>query len=495
MKRGFRVLLNALMSVTCLAVMDGAAHADIKVRTKSTQGGTTTENTTYIKGPRQRTEMAGGMLITVQQCDLKRDLHINPKTKTYMVNRYADSSETAERAPSQPQSQKSAPGNGVKGGVVTMTVTNKDTGERKQIFGYTARHIITTMVTESSPDACHQNKSKMEIDGWYIDFNFGLECDQKRQYQNYASSSNGGCQDRYEVKQIGVARTGFPVWQKTTMYDASGNQSFTMEQEAIEISKATLDAALFEVPADYREVKDAAEMYRSAGAAGDTTSGDNDAASGTNSGLAASVKDASSQTPSVSTSAGEKRPGVVRLALAAVKTGSVGEGMNATDLAAAIQNTLAQYLKSPAIEVVQIEVVQIEARLQSQIALEAKQKECDFVIYIQASHKKGGGGFGGMFSKSAPALGSVASMAGYGSHAGAVAGHVASTAIYTAAAMSANIKSKDELSLDVRLQSPDGAAPVVAKQLKAKAKSNGEDIISPLIEQAAQSILDAATRK
>jgi hypothetical protein len=38
------------------------------------------------------------------------------------------------------------------------------------------------------------------------------------------------------------------------------------------------------------------------------------------------------------------------------------------------------------------------------------------------------------------------------------------------------------------------ATLVVAQQYKAKAQSNGEDIISPTIEQAAQAILDAAKK-
>jgi hypothetical protein len=36
---------------------------------------------------------------------------------------------------------------------------------------------------------------------------------------------------------------------------------------------------------------------------------------------------------------------------------------------------------------------------------------------------------------------------------------------------------------------------VLTKQYKAKAKSDGEDIISPLIQQAAQAIIDAAAKK
>jgi hypothetical protein len=65
-----------------------------------------------------------------------------------------------------------------------MTYTTKDTGERKQMFGYTARHLIMTMESESSPDACSVTKSKMQFDGWYIDAAFALDCENDR-YSNY----------------------------------------------------------------------------------------------------------------------------------------------------------------------------------------------------------------------------------------------------------------------------------------------------------------------
>ncbi len=110
---------------------------------------------------------------------------------------------------------------------MTSTVTTKDTGERKQMFGYTARHIITTMEMESSPDACSTVNTKMEIDGWYIDAAFALDCDSNRAYTAYRPKASGGCQDRYETKQIGIARKGFPVWEKTTMFGPNGAESFS----------------------------------------------------------------------------------------------------------------------------------------------------------------------------------------------------------------------------------------------------------------------------
>jgi len=182
-----------------------------------------------------------------------------------------------------------------------------------------------------------------------------------------------------------------------------------------------------------------------------------------------------------STTVEAKKEGVVRIGVPDVKTGAIGEGINATELAGAIRNTLSQYLKGT-----RVEIVPLEAKLASAIEAEAKEKECDYVLYATVSHKKGGGGFG-MFSKVAPVLGSVVPMAGMGSTAGAVAGQVASTAIYTAGSASANVKPKDELTLDIKLQN--GSTQTLAKQFKTKAKSAGEDIISPIVEQAATAIV------
>lgn len=178
----------------------------------------------------------------------------------------------------------------------------------------------------------------------------------------------------------------------------------------------------------------------------------------------------------------------VRIGLPVIKTGAVGEGINAQELAAAIQNTLGEYLKGT-----NIEIVPLEAKLASALEAEAKEKQCAFVLYATISHKKGGGGFGKMFGAVAPVLGNVVPMAGMaGGMAGAVAGSVASTAISSAAGASANIKPKDEITLDLKLQN--GATVALTKQYKAKAKSGGEDLISPMMEQAAQAILDTVSK-
>ena len=172
--------------------------------------------------------------------------------------------------------------------------------------------------------------------------------------------------------------------------------------------------------------------------------------------------------------------GKVRVGLAGVKAGTVGAGVGAAELAGAIQSTLAEYLKGT-----KIEVVRLEARLASAAEAEAKEKGCDYVLYATVSHKKGGGGFG-MFKAIAPVLGSVVPMAGVAGVGSMIAGQVAQTAINAAA--TANVKPKDELTLEIKLQK--GSAVALARQFKAKAKGAGEDVVSPLVEQAATALVE-----
>ncbi len=251
--------------------VSGIASADTKVKSRQTSGGQTYENTSYIKGKRQRSETNNGQMVVLQQCDLRRNIQIMPQAKVYVVQPYDQPATTGTANTSSPSSQ---PGTTKKGGVVTSIVTTRDTGERKQMFGYTARHIVTTMVTDSSPDACSPMKSKMEIDGWYIDAAFALECDASQAYKSYRPQTSNGCQDRYETKQVGLAKKGFPVWEKMTMFSPDGAESFATINEVVEFSQATLDASLFDVPEGYREVKDFASAY-SSGATTDSNTNTN----------------------------------------------------------------------------------------------------------------------------------------------------------------------------------------------------------------------------
>jgi hypothetical protein len=478
------ILLAAVLTVT----LSITAFADVKVKSRTTMSGQTTENTTYIKGKRSRTEqnMGGSQMVTLTQCDMKRSIQLNPQTQVYIINSW----ENDTTAPTTTTVSGNTKTEVKKGGVITTTITTKDTGETRKMFGYVARHLIVTIETEASADACTpMKKSKMVTDGWYIDAAFALDCDYGTSGGYYRNTNSGGCRDKYDVKQIGTAKRGYPVIEKMTMFDETGKETFTMMNEVLELATATLDAALFDVPKDWREVKDSSAMYASMSSTSSTSYSSSSSTtqnssmnnpSTNNSSMNSTISSINSQKSEANSSATleAKKPGVVRVGLAGVKTGAIGEGVNAAELAGAIQNTLAQYLKGT-----KVELVPLEAKLASAIESEAKEKDCDFVLYATVSHKKGGGGFG--FGK---ALGAVVAQTGggsWGNTAGNVAGQVAATSVVAA---TSNIKAKDELTLDIKLQN--GAAQALVKQFKSKAKAAGEDIISPIVEQAATAIVE-----
>jgi hypothetical protein len=103
------------------------------------------------------------------------------------------------------------------------------------------------------------------------------------------------------------------------------------------------------------------------------------------------------------------------------------------------------------------------------------------VVYTNVSLKKGGGGFGSMLGNTASKIGSSV---GY---PGGTAAVVATNTV-AAAAVAQNIKAKDELTLDIRLERPGSTTPSFAQTYKGKAKSGGEDIITPLVQEASQAI-------
>ena len=474
-----------------LLISVNTAFADVKIKTRSTSGGASTESTTFIKGKRQRTEM-GEQSVSIMQCDLRRSVQLSPAAKTYLVSLFNQTG-AAQSIVTKTDGQTET--TFVRGGTVTTIVTTKDTGERKQMFGYAARRIITTMETEPSPDACSKDKTKMEMDDWVIDAEFALVCSEINQ-SGSVRSYGGGCQDKQVVKRIGAAKSGYPLYSKITMFDENGKPGSSSVSEVIELSKENLDAALFDVPGDYREVKNSSELY-----AADYSSGESknssvktsqmtvaNVSSGSKSSAdnsSGDVRNAPNNSADGAKIPGAKKAGVVRLGLAGVKTGSVGEGVNAQELSAAVQNTLAEYLKMP-----NVEIVRLEAKLPSAIDAEAQEKECDFVIYANVSHKKGGGG---MFGKALGKLSETVAGRAYGS-----ADHVGKATqitIMTAAEASGNVKAKDQLTLEIKLVAAGSQSPVAAKQFQAKAKSDGEDIISRLVEQAAQMIVDASAKK
>ena len=75
-----RLLRTCFALATTLAFLSAAASADLKIKTRTTVMGHSTESTVYIKGGRERREMSfggHGGAVTITQCDQKRMITIS----------------------------------------------------------------------------------------------------------------------------------------------------------------------------------------------------------------------------------------------------------------------------------------------------------------------------------------------------------------------------------------------------------------------------------
>ena len=185
-----------------------------------------------------------------------------------------------------------------------------------------------------------------------------------------------------------------------------------------------------------------------------------------------------------------KKSGVMRIGVVSpsVQFGQVPTPANASE---SMYGLFAKYLAGP-----NLEIVQLVAQLPMQADAEAAQKECAFVLYSTlTAQQKSSSGFGG-FLKSASQMANMAPMMGAGHGAGgAIAGAAAGTVLSGAGGMAGSVKAKSEVALDYKLFATGNATPVLADTPKAKAKSDGEDVITPLVVQASTVILSDVLKK
>ncbi len=182
----------------------------------------------------------------------------------------------------------------------------------------------------------------------------------------------------------------------------------------------------------------------------------------------------------------------------------LGQGNNAqSDYGTAIRNSIVVLMNGPAVD-----IVALDSHLAMQVQAEAQQKQCDFVLYSSVVVKRNeGGGFGKFIKKAAP-VASMLPMAGMaggmtGAMAGQAAGVAAMAAVQTAqeqamaqlAGFNKQIKSKDDVTVGYQLLATGQETPRLQNQLNGKAKLDGEDVLTPLILKAADTILTEVTKK
>lgn len=355
-----------------------ATTNDFKVKYRVTTGaagvpGQSSESITMIKGARERSESHSGYgdTINILQCDLKRTIQISEASKKYVITPI----ETGERSPS---ATTPAPGNSEpvrRGGILSYTTSVIDTGERREMFGFTARHVKSSTVIESSPDACNAVNQRIEIDGWYVDLTVGLDCQTGRPPVMPSRAPRSGCQDQTRFKHEGNGKLGYPLIESMSMYGEGGRVMFTTSKEVVELSRQPLDIALFDIPSGYTEAASTQELYVTPGMAegtGRTQTG----------GETPNVTRPPGTTPEIKKASG-LLVGVVQI------NNKAGRPVSQD----ALRDRLVAQLSQSGVTAIPLNAIsQMEAES------EAKVKQCDFILYTDVTALKGSK-LGGMFGR------------------------------------------------------------------------------------------------
>ena len=379
----------ASYSLLFLLGVSTVAQADLKIKTRTTVMGHTTESTVYIKGARERTEMSfggHGGAVTILQCDQKRMLTVAGDRCTVIPMGGTETSCPAMpdmRGMGKEMNESEMPQR--KGGVVTITRTATDTGETQEMFGYKARHIRSTMMMESSPDACNQSHTKMEIDGWYADIpNFTCADESYRSMACGGMGGKRGCTDRIVVKSSGSGPMGYPL--KQTMNMQTGQGSFTVTTEVVELTNTNLDAPMFDAPPGCKVQDMSAMMGGTASSPSDSTTVAKPAEA------APAPKAVAPPTPAVA----PKAAGAIRVGVVPIKD-ATGQSLPVDNLQLDLLSEFARHQFETVVLTTDGPVADVEN--------EARAKQCDYFVYTVPTQLKdpGTGGIpSGLLPKGTP---------------------------------------------------------------------------------------------
>ncbi len=157
-------------------------------------------------------------------------------------------------------------------------------------------------------------------------------------------------------------------------------------------------------------------------------------------------------------------------------------GMQGEEAGHAIDEMLASYLRGP-----RLEIIRLESRLPAQARHEAVDLGCAYTLFTTVKQQRRNSAFvdriaaGAIYSGAGSAAGVVES-AGGRVLAGAVSG-AAGTVV-----TSNEVRTRDQMILTYRLEAPGGRI-VIDRSEKRRAGADHEDVLTPLIEAAAEAVV------
>lgn len=270
-----RWLLGAVVSTaTCLTLSAQSAQwvlpsePDLMIRTRDSidrPHSATITKTVFLKGARQRSEQLWEYsdasstqhqsTMIISQCDTKRSIQVNPDARLYAVVPFPDPVEAATRHQRLVETARTRGAQAASGPEVVVVIDGVDTGERRQVGRYQARHVVTTTtITPSSGASTHA--SRRVEDGWYIDLPRPDCLDPTPGTATALGFTQvvrpGQPLDHFRIERHGVVISGFAVEKVTKVSEGEEAVATTETTRLIEVSQDTLAPTLFDVPEGYR---------------------------------------------------------------------------------------------------------------------------------------------------------------------------------------------------------------------------------------------------
>jgi hypothetical protein len=207
---------------------------------------------TYVSGPR---------IAMITRCDLGRRLMLNADQREY-------ESSPLPRYPAKAELQAVAASITPQQPTLLIETATVDTGERKDVFGHSARHVLTTR-REVPLSRQKSEPRETHSDGWYIDLDTQIACDpwwhSAGAHAHVVATGYVAGQPGEVVvptfRDIGTPETGFRIELTSTSRDALTQPDGTLRtvtstwsMRVTELSMEPYDPALFDVPRGFRQV-------------------------------------------------------------------------------------------------------------------------------------------------------------------------------------------------------------------------------------------------
>ena len=181
--------LPAWLLLLAIPMFQASLTNGIKMTMRFSQSGNSSEQTVYISGDRKRMEFRnsegrkkqdgplqlsyGPRLVAITRCDLGQMFELSLDASEYTSAPYPPRPLTKGQIEARglqvtpPTSEKPT---------LRLEVSTTDTGERKEMFGHIARHVVTTR-KEIPLEGSMTEPQESVTDAWYIDLNQRLSCD------------------------------------------------------------------------------------------------------------------------------------------------------------------------------------------------------------------------------------------------------------------------------------------------------------------------------